>query len=498
MRGGLFWRTYSVIVAALLITIIIFSGVLVAARQQGLQDSYEREVRLQAREVADYMANLSELSYVQRNLTMKPIILNKIRDIYRCYNADIWIVSYNSGIVQYLDSSWNTSESIATDAVKAQLSAIQTGEEIRVTGLFPELGDQIVTIGVPWRYGDDQVVGAVLLHIPTKSLQISLSSVIRQILPYAALSLLVGAALAFFLAQSQIRPLREINSAVREFTKGDLTRRVNLNCGGELEELGDSINRMATELNRMEDSRRSFVANVSHELRSPMTSMRGYVQAMLDGTIAQEDMSRYLGIVMDETQRLTDLVRDLLDLSRLESGKFPLTLAPFDLNELICRTLINFEGRIDAKRIDVETSLMEGHAWARGDANRVSQVVTNIVDNAVKFMPADGTGRLRISTERDGDGVRAVIANNGPMIDEKDLPYIFERFYKADKAHTAGGGTGLGLSICQRIMQQHGSAITVESAPGNTAFAFSLPQAEPPKTALPVNDHSNGENMQKP
>ena len=479
MKGGLFWRTYSVIVAALLITIIIFSGVLVAARQQGLQDSYEAEVRLQAREVADYMSNLSTLWYVQRNATLKRLILNKIQDIYRQYNADIWIVSYDSGIVQYLDSSWNTSESLATEAVKEQLSAIQSGQEIRVTGLFPELGAQIVTIGVPWRYDDDSVVGAVLLHIPKQALRIGLGSVVRQVLPEALLALVVGFVLAFFLAQSQIKPLREINSAVREFTKGDLTRRVNLNCGGELEELGDSINHMAAELNRMEDSRRSFVANVSHELRSPMTSMRGYVQAMLDGTISQEDMPRYLQIVMDETQRLTDLVRDLLDLSRLESGKFPLTQAPFDLNELVCRTLINFEGRIDAKRISVETDFAGDRAWVMGDANRISQVVTNIIDNAVKFMPDDGTGVLTVRTEREDREIRATIANNGPRIEEGDLPYIFERFYKADKAHTSGQGTGLGLSICQRIMQQHGSSIAVTSEPGNTAFAFALPATEP-------------------
>ena len=479
MKGGIFWRTYSVIVAALLITIMIFSGVLIAARQQVLQDSYEREVCLQAREVADYMGNLSQLSYVQRNLTMKPIILNKIKDIYQQYNADIWIVSYDSGTVQYLDSSWNTSESIATDAVKEQLSAIQTGEEIRVNGLFPELGDQIVTIGVPWWYDDSIVVGAVLLHIPVNSLHISYAAVVRQILPYALLALLLGAVMAFFLARSQIKPLNEINSAVSEFTKGDLTRRVNLNCGGELEELGDSINRMAVELNRMEDSRRSFVANVSHELRSPMTSMRGYVQAMLDGTIPQEEMPRYLGIVMDETTRLTDLVRDLLDLSRLESGKFPLTLAPFGLNELVCRTLINFEGRIEEKGISVDAELSDGPAWAMGDANRISQVVTNIVDNAVKFMPADGKGVLKVRTAEAGGSVRVSICNNGPVIPEEDLPYIFERFYKADKAHTSGGGTGLGLSICQRIMQQHGAEITVTSVPGETAFYFSLPSAEP-------------------
>ena len=481
MRRSLFWRTYSVLLAALLATIAIFTGVLTASRRQAMQESYESEVRLQAREVADYMSNLRTLSYVQNNATMKYLIRRKIADIYNTYNADIWIVSYNSGTVQYLDSSWNTTQSLATDAVKEQLSNIQEGREIRATGLFPELeqGEKIVTIGVPWYYGDDIVVGAVLLHIPTGSLRVGLRSVILQILPPALLALLLGTILAFFLARSQIRPLKEMSSAVREFSKGDLTRRVDVQCGGELEELGDSINRMAEELSRLEDSRRSFVANVSHELRSPMTCMRGYVQAMLDGVIAPEDTPRYLQIVLDETDRLTDLVRDLLDLSRLESGKFPLTLAPFDANELMRRNLINFEPRIDQKGIAVSVELSEGPLYVMADANRINQVVSNIIDNAVKFMDGEGS-RLSVRTAREGRSVRFEIANNGPRIAEADLPYIFERFYKADKAHTSGQGTGLGLSICQRIMQQHDSEITVRSDDSETAFSFLLPQAEEP------------------
>ena len=330
MRRSLFWRTFGVLLAAVLTTIAIFTGVMVASRRQAAQDSYEAEVRRQAREVADYMANLSALSFVQSNATMRSVIRSKIGDIYSTYNADIWIVSYDSGTVQYLDKSWNTTRFIATEAVGEQLSRIQKGEEIRVTGLFPELedGDQIVTIGVPWFYGENEVVGAVLLHIPVGSLNVGLKSVLLQVLPPAVLALLLGTAAAVFLARSQIRPLKEMSSAVREFSKGDLTRRVDVNCGGELEELADSINRMAEELSRLEDSRRSFVANVSHELRSPITCMRGYVQAMQDGVIPREDMPRYYQIVLDETDRLTALVNDLLDLSRLESGKLPLTLAP--------------------------------------------------------------------------------------------------------------------------------------------------------------------------
>ena len=484
MRRSLFWRTYSVLLVALLATIAIFTGVLVASRRQAIQESYESEVRLQAREVADYMANLSTLSYVQNNATMKYIIRRKIADIYNTYNADIWIVSYDSGIVQYLDSSWNTTQALATDAVKAQLSLIQEGNEIRATDLFPELenGEQIVTIGVPWLYDGETVVGAVLLHIPTGSLRVGLSSVIRQILPPAILALALGTTLAFFLARSQIRPLKEMSSAVREFSKGDLTRRVSVNCGGELEELADSINRMAEELSRLEDSRRSFVANVSHELRSPMTCMRGYVQAMLDGVIPPEDAPRYLQIVLDETDRLTELVRDLLDLSRLESGKFPLTLAPFDANELMRRNLINFERRIDEKGIAVSVELAEGPLYVMADANRINQVVSNIIDNAVKFMP-DAGGLLSVRTRREGNDVRFEIANNGPRIAEADLPYIFDRFYKADKAHTSGQGTGLGLSICQRIMRQHGSEIAVRSDDAETAFSFALPATDPPRPA---------------
>ena len=478
MRRSLFWRTYSVLLAALLVTIAIFTGVLTASRQQAMQESYENEVRRQAREVADYMANLSALSFLQSNATMRQVILRKIANIYNAYNADIWIVSYDSGTVQYLDSSWNTTRFIAADAVREQLALIQEGNEIRAEGLFPELEKEgrIVTIGVPWYYGDYEVVGAVLLHIPTASLKVGLGSVARQILPPALLALALGTILAFFLARSQIRPLREMSSAVQEFTKGDLTRRVDIHCGGELEELGDSINRMAGELSRLEDSRRSFVANVSHELRSPITCMRGYVQAMQDGVIDAGDMPRYLQIVLDETDRLTALVNDLLDLSRLESGKFPLTLAPFDANELMRRNLVNFEPRIDAKGIAVSVELAEGPLTVLADANRINQVVSNIIDNAVKFMDGEGS-RLTVRTAREGKNVRFTIANNGPRIAENDLPYIFERFYKADKAHTSGGGTGLGLSICQRIMQQHGSKIEVRSDDSETAFEFVLPMS---------------------
>ncbi len=476
MKNGLFWRLFSAMMAVLLVTIILFTAILTSAQRNRLQDNYETEVRMQARQVAEYMQQLNNLSLVRGNATIQYLVNKKIVDIYDRYNADIWIVSFESGRVQYIDRSWNTSESIATEAVLEQLALIQAGHEIRATGLFAELGDHIVTIGVPWTYGGDNVVGAVLLHIPVDRLHVSLRTVLSQALLPALVALLLGVALSFWAARSQTLPMREIERAVRAFSRGELDRRVTLHCGGELEQLGNSINRMASELSNMEQSRRSFVANVSHELRSPMTSIKGYISAMLDGTIGAADQEKYLRVVLDETNRLSDLVRDLLDLSRLESGKFPMTIAPFDANELVRRILIGFEGRIDEKGIDVDVRLAADPCRALGDANRINQVVRNLVDNAVKFMTGEGNV-LTLETVKADKSILFRVADNGPGIAPEDQMHIFDRFYKADKAHTAGMGTGLGLSICKSIIQQHGSDIRFESQPGRTVFEFTLPAA---------------------
>ena len=210
--------------------------------------------------------------------------------------------------------------------------------------------------------------------------------------------------------------------------------------------------------------------------------MRGYVDAMLDGTIEGDDIPKYLQIVKDETNRLTDLVRDLLEMSRFESGKFPLQIAPFDANEMIRRILINFEPRIDAKHIEVDVQFDAEHRYASGDANRINQVISNFVDNALKFMHDGGT--LTVVTRLDGKNVVFTVRNDGEPISEKDLPHIFERFYKADKAHTSGMGTGLGLAICKMIIQEHGSEIRVRSVPGETVFEFALPACNPPETRV--------------
>ena len=231
---------------------------------------------------------------------------------------------------------------------------------------------------------------------------------------------------------------------------------------------------MADELNTLEEARRSFVANVSHELRSPLTSMRGFLEAMIDGTIPVEERDGYMEIVLDENRRMTVMVNDLLDLARIESGQYKLNFSTFDINELMRRAVITFEARIKAKRQNITISLPEGSVYVEADSVRINQVLHNLIDNAVKYSPEDG--RLSIECRPEKHIVRVLISNTGAGIPADALPHVFDRFYKAEKAHTPSGtsGTGLGLSIAKLIIDQHEQEIRAESENGVTCFSFTL------------------------
>ena len=475
-RGGIFLRTFLGFLALTLATVLLFTFILTASLQAERQTAYEDEVRAQAREVAGYVSHLNQLQFVFESSTMRYVLLSKMQTIHDHYNADIWIVSYDDGrlIYQFLDSGGNIVDPryISSEAVLAQIADIYQGNEIRVQGLFPELGEDIVTIGVPWRYSDGHVVGAVLLNISTEDLRVRFMDVLPSLLPVGVGVLILGVFCSLLLARSLTRPLKEITAAVRDFSKGHLDRRVHLTCGGELRALGDEIDRMAFELSNMEESRKSFVANVSHELRSPLTSIRGYVQALRDGAIPEEEREKYMDVVLDETARLTALVRDLLDLSRIESGKFPMEMARIDLCEQMRRSLLSFEGRIEEKRVEVAAELPETPCYVMADAGRIRQVIGNLIDNALKFLPEGGT--LRVGVGNAGKRVYAYVEDNGPGISPNDLPFIFDRFYKVDKSHH-GKGTGLGLAIAYEIMKHLGEEMSVTSEPGQgSCFTFTL------------------------
>lgn len=475
MKNRLFWRLFCTFVGTLIMTILVLSFTMVALLRAERQSAYEAEVRMQARDVAQLM----QVRDIASGWRLEPVgtVQWKIDEIRENYDAEVWLINA-SGYMMVLGSE-DYSRQVNEPEVLEQVVRVLSGAEIRVQGLFEELGSGIVTIGVPW-YGNgtlaDRVMGAVLLHISVDSLKVDYSDLVRYASIAGILALIVGTFLAWFIAQRQARPLREINGAVTAFAGGDFERRVEVKGDDEMAQLASSFNRMAEEISNLDQSRRSFVANVSHELRSPMTCIQGYVQGMLDGTISDEERPRYLETVLSETQRLTKLVGELLELSRFESGKMPLNKSVFDLNELILSVLFKYEQKIEDQGIVVDIAFREQPCMVWADVDRITQVLTNLIDNAVKFTREGG--QLAVWTQAEDHQICATVKNEGTGIPAEDLPFIFERFYKVDKAHTSGMGTGLGLSIVKKIVEQHGQSITASSSGSMTSFVFTLEKGE--------------------
>ena len=284
-------------------------------------------------------------------------------------------------------------------------------------------------------------------------------------------------ALTFGLANSrfQSQPLREMADAARKFGRGDLTVRVDIHDReDEIGELADAFNSMAESLEKSESRRRDFIANVSHELKTPMTTIAGFADGILDGTIPHSSEKKYLQTISSETKRLSRLVRSMLELSRLQAGDpSELLKQSFDISEILRLTLISFADKIEAKHMDVSFQVPEDAILVLGNADAITQVVYNLFDNAVKFSK-EGT-ELGVSLWKDNSKAYISVRNSGNTIPESEIPLLFDRFHKSDRSRSQDrDGVGLGLYIVKTILNNHGEDIAVTSRQGITDFVFTL------------------------
>lgn len=287
-------------------------------------------------------------------------------------------------------------------------------------------------------------------------------------------AVILSSVVAYYLAQRiLIKPLSEINNAAKKFAKGEVEQRVYIDSEDEIGELAESFNIMAESLEKVDAVRREFISNVSHELRSPITSIKGFITGIIDGVIPKDKENYYLNIVNDEIGRLSRLVSDLLDISSMESGKFKLNIIEMDINEIITVCILNLEGKIEARKRKVEVIFNDNHEYCLGDRDRIIQVVTNIIENAIKY--GDEGGKIEVETYAKGDLVYVSIFNNGPIIPKEDMNKIWERFYKMDKSRTNKVSMGLGLPIVRLILTQHKQDIWVNNIDDKgVKFTFTL------------------------
>ena len=257
---------------------------------------------------------------------------------------------------------------------------------------------------------------------------------------------------------------------------------VQVNGNDEVAELADAFNNMASSLQHSEESRRLFLANVSHDLRTPMTTIRGYIDSILSGVIKQDMIPHYLEVISGEVQRLSRLVSSLLDITRIQAGERKFSNAPFDICEMAREIIIFSEQRLEDKKLDVEFDADKDNMFVGGDREAIHQVLSNICDNAIKFSRQGG--KYIVSVKDIGAKTEISVYNEGDGIPEEDLPYVFDRFYKGDKSRGLDKtGVGLGLYISRTIIEAHREKIWVESEYGKWCrFTFTMPRVNNPKS----------------
>lgn len=302
----------------------------------------------------------------------------------------------------------------------------------------------------------------------------------------AAAVLIMAVVIAMVVARHQAAPLREMSIVAGKFAHGDFSARVK--DRGRIDEIGElttAFNAMADSIEHSEDMRREFVGNVSHELKTPMTSITGFADGILDGTIPPEQQGEYLQIIAAETRRLSRLVRRMLEVSRFQSMDIrELSTQAFDLTEVLRRGLLGVESKITSRNLDVELDLPDDSVWALGDEDSITQVVYNLLDNAAKFATSGSTVHVALA-QKSGKAF-VTVRNEGAVIPQEELSLLFNRFHKSDKSRSSDKeSVGLGLYIVKTIMNAHHEDIYVRNENGVTEFLFTLTLA-PRKKQVPT------------
>lgn len=318
--------------------------------------------------------------------------------------------------------------------------------------------------------------GYLLIHKPLSDIDTQCQEIMRPVYitmtAVYALAFLILLGFQFFVHI----PLRQITEAATQYASGNLDYEIPVYTQDEMGYLSASLNSMSSQLKDMEDYQKKIVANVSHDFRSPLTSIKGYVEAMSDGTIPPELYEKYLKIILFETERLTDLTQDLLTLNEFDMKEQMLVRENFDLQEMLKQTAASFEGVGTQKRVSIELLLLPEKAIVHADKRKIQQVLYNLIDNAVKFSEYDSTVTIEVTQK--GSKIFTSVKDNGVGIPKKDLGKIWERFYKSDASRGRDKkGTGLGLSIVKEAIAAHDEHINVISTEGvGTEFIFSLPK----------------------
>ncbi|NLV86106.1 MAG: HAMP domain-containing histidine kinase [Clostridiales bacterium] len=430
-----------------------------------------QSIAVNARETASTAAALSE----NGNLTGWYLRL-VISSVARSTGNHILVADTSGAVVSSSDKEI-VSPFIGKHINEAILSEIlQKGSFQKLTNLNNLYGDQsYYVVGLPIISNQDELlIGYIFVGSDFSEIMDAWGSSTAVFISMAAVILSIALLMSYYTSKRQAEPLNEMAAAAGRFAHGDFSARVtDAGRDDEIGALTASFNTMAESLEKSEQLRAEFIANVSHELKTPMTTIAGFADGILDGTIPVDMQDKYLQTISSETKRLSRLVRQMLEMSRIQATDGTVLLSEsFNLSEVIMRTLLTFEPKITDAGLDVDLSLPEEAICVRGNEDAFTQVVYNLLDNAIKF--AEKGSKIGLSLWKQDGKAYVSIKNQGPCISPEELPFIFDRFHKTDKSRSRDrDGVGLGLAIVKTILNNHNEDICVKSADCVTEFVFS-------------------------
>lgn len=448
--GKLMWSNVAILFVSFLLTGIMLFSML------GRYAVDQKAASL--KEIAPTIADITVSLQIENNdMFYRKLYLDNLEAISLVSSTHIIVTNANGEVFAKTSRINSTPTRVGEEFMRAPLSGVTTQITGKLGGIFKE---NVLTVGYPIKY-NNEVIGVVFLNVPVPNLDRDRFNTARLFIAVSAVVLLIAFVISYIISQKMSRSLKSINQAAKNIASGNFKSRVHVSSKDEIGQLGATFNYMAEALQQLDDTHTSFIANVSHELRTPMTTISGFIENVLNGTIPKERAGEYLEIALSESKRLARLVTDMLDISKMSLGQFSVDMKPFDLAELIRLTIIQFENRIDEKNLDVTVDFTSEHVNVIADRDAISRVVTNLMDNAVKF--SDPAAHLDIKVFTKGGKAYTAVSNEGFGIEPEDLPHVFDRFFKTDKSRNDKKGTGLGLYLVQNLLAIHGQNIVVNS-----------------------------------
>lgn len=489
--SGLFRKYFVITISIILASFVFLGGALLLFVSKLWMDEKMDLLSENTRNISENTSNVFQSDYMgMSNRASVIVICNTLLQISNAVDADVFITNPDGYVVFCKDlllsnmalytgncethNHYKIPEEIMTTALKKEYRSMSNLGGL-LDGVYFIVSSPLIVNG--------QAVGAVFSTQPVvQGLTPYVTAIFKMFFIASLVAFIIAFALVYLVSYRFTKPLRAMSAAAKQYANGDFSCRVNLKRAtnplfghDEVDELITAFNSMAQALATLETSRRSFIANVSHELKTPMTTIGGFIDGILDGTIDKENEKFYLCIVSDEVKRLARLVTSMLNISKLEAGELDIKPVKFDVSEMVFRTLLAFEQLIDKREIEIRglDSMVGCNIVA--DKDMINQVIYNIIDNAVKFTP-DG-GYIEATVKSDPEKAIIKIRNSGKGIPSEEIDKIFERFYKLDKSRSYDiKGAGMGLYIVKTLVELNGGRIAARSVEGEYAeFIVQLP-----------------------